>query len=261
MCIIEKNVISWKIMRLAVFFATEESKLSRIFNYMVEFIVTKWRWLLDMPEHVITTDYIQNSKNILNLNFVIFGFIDGTVRQISRPKYNQRIMYGGHKRKHAIKFQAVTLWNGLIGHLSDVYEGKKHDISIFRESAIESCMDVVGARYINEEFFLYGDPAYKLGNHMLSPFTSVNITTEEILFNQQMARYRIIVEWMFGVVVKDWGFIDYAKNMKLYLQPVANQYVVACLLTNFKSCCYGNQAESTYGVPTPTIWEYFNKNN
>ena len=34
-----------------------------------------------------------------------WGFIDGTVRPIARPKRNQRIMFSGHKRVHCIKFQ------------------------------------------------------------------------------------------------------------------------------------------------------------
>ena len=32
------------------------------------------------------------------------GFIDGTVRPISRPEQNQRIVYDGHKRVHGIKY-------------------------------------------------------------------------------------------------------------------------------------------------------------
>lgn len=46
-----------------------------------------------------------------------FGFVDGTVRQISRPGEKQRVMYNGHKRIHRIKFQSVALPNGLIGNL------------------------------------------------------------------------------------------------------------------------------------------------
>ena len=33
-----------------------------------------------------------------------FGFIDGIVCPISRPDENQRIVYDGHKRVHALKF-------------------------------------------------------------------------------------------------------------------------------------------------------------
>ena len=46
-----------------------------------------------------------------------FGFVDGTVRPICRPGENQRMLYNGHKRVHALKFQAVALPNGLIGQL------------------------------------------------------------------------------------------------------------------------------------------------
>ena len=46
-----------------------------------------------------------------------FGFIDGTVRPICRPGENQRTVYNGHKRIHSLKFQSVTLPNGLIGNM------------------------------------------------------------------------------------------------------------------------------------------------
>ena len=39
------------------------------------------------------------------------GFVDGTVRFISRSERVQRILYNGHKRVHAIKFQSVVLPN------------------------------------------------------------------------------------------------------------------------------------------------------
>lgn len=45
------------------------------------------------------------------------GFIDGTVRQICRPGELQRIVYNGHKRVHALKFQSVSLPNGLIANM------------------------------------------------------------------------------------------------------------------------------------------------
>jgi hypothetical protein len=41
------------------------------------------------------------------------GFIDVTVRQICRPCELHRIVYNGHKRVHALKFQSVSLPNGL----------------------------------------------------------------------------------------------------------------------------------------------------
>ena len=43
-----------------------------------------------------------------------FGFIDGTVRLISRPGQLQRIVYNGHKRVHSLKSQCVALRNRII---------------------------------------------------------------------------------------------------------------------------------------------------
>ena len=43
-----------------------------------------------------------------------FGSIDGTIRPITRPEANQRKVYNGHKRVHALKFQSVAIPNGLI---------------------------------------------------------------------------------------------------------------------------------------------------
>ena len=46
-----------------------------------------------------------------------FGFIDGTLRPTVRPGENQRVLYNGDKRVHAIKFQSVVIPNGLIANM------------------------------------------------------------------------------------------------------------------------------------------------
>lgn len=46
-----------------------------------------------------------------------FGFIDGTVRAICGPDENQREVYNGHKKVHGLKFQSVSLPNGMIANL------------------------------------------------------------------------------------------------------------------------------------------------
>ena len=46
-----------------------------------------------------------------------FGFVDGTVRAISRPGHNQRTVYNGHKRIHALKFQSVVVPSGIIANM------------------------------------------------------------------------------------------------------------------------------------------------
>ena len=46
-----------------------------------------------------------------------FGFVDGTVGPNSRPGQHQRIVYNGHKRVHALKFQFVVVPSGIIANL------------------------------------------------------------------------------------------------------------------------------------------------
>ena len=60
-----------------------------------------------------------------------FGFIDGTVRPIARPGENQRVVYNGHKRVHALKFQSVVLPNGLIGNMYGPVGEKFSHVAVF----------------------------------------------------------------------------------------------------------------------------------
>ena len=43
-----------------------------------------------------------------------WAFIDEAVRPVSRAGRNQRVLYNGHKKVHAIKFQSISAPNGLI---------------------------------------------------------------------------------------------------------------------------------------------------
>lgn len=46
-----------------------------------------------------------------------WGLVDGTVRPICCQLQNQRSVYNGHKRVHALKFQSIVTPNGLIANL------------------------------------------------------------------------------------------------------------------------------------------------
>ena len=74
--------------------------------------ITQWNHhLLNLVALSQFADAISNKGAALEN---CFGFIDGTVRPISRPDANQRIVHNGRKRVHALKFQSVALPNGSI---------------------------------------------------------------------------------------------------------------------------------------------------
>lgn len=97
-------------------------ELSMIANTVMDYIysvhghrLSLWNHdLLSPPCLDIYTDAISNKGAALDN---CFGFIDGTIRPICRPTQNQRIVFNGHKRVHSLKFQSVTLPNGLIANL------------------------------------------------------------------------------------------------------------------------------------------------
>ena len=99
-----------------------------------------------------------------------FGFVDGTVRSISRPGKNKKIVYKGHKRVHALKFQSVALPNGLIADLYGPVEGSYHDARMLRESRLLDSLEEVAVSPAGELLCIYGDPAYPLRPNLMCPY-------------------------------------------------------------------------------------------
>ena len=89
-------------------------ELCIITNHVMDLIYNQWSFLLSDFEGrnslspQILTKYAAaiyaKGPPLTNC----WGFIDGTVRPISRPGNNKRALYNGHKRVHAIKFQSVV---------------------------------------------------------------------------------------------------------------------------------------------------------
>lgn len=95
---------------------------SMICNCVVDFIfdshvhrITRWNpQLLDSGSLQMYCDMMFRKGAPLNN---CFGFIDGTVRPVCRTGEQHRVLYNGHKRVHALKFQSVVLPSGMIAHM------------------------------------------------------------------------------------------------------------------------------------------------
>ena len=103
-------------------FGRPVAELSMIYSEVLNFIydahghkLTQWNHDLLNPQSLESYADAISSKGAALEN--CFGFIDGTVRPISRPSENQNIVYNGHKRVHSLKFQPMTIPNGLIANL------------------------------------------------------------------------------------------------------------------------------------------------
>lgn len=95
---------------------------------MVQFLMKEFGHLLRFGGLLLTPEllilYRDKIEAKSGVSTIVIGFIDGTVRGICRPIKYQRSCYNGHKRKHALKFQSVTLPNGLILQMFGPMEGK-----------------------------------------------------------------------------------------------------------------------------------------
>ena len=85
-------------------------ELSLICNQVTDWIynthghkVTRWNHGILNPPLIATYADAVHSKGAALDN--CFSFIDGTVWPISRPMSNQRVVYNGNRRVHALKFQ------------------------------------------------------------------------------------------------------------------------------------------------------------
>jgi len=122
-------------------FARPEPQLCMISNAVMHSIYTSWRHLLmDLDQPWLSRPHLQTFTEVINEKGAAlqncWGFIDGTVRPISRPGRNQRVLYNGHKKVHSIKFQSIATPNGLIANLHGALEGKRHDTSMLAQSRV-----------------------------------------------------------------------------------------------------------------------------
>ena len=106
-------------------FGRSVPEICMISNEVADFIyerhgekITRWNHQLLNPHQLQQYVNAVHQKGAALDN--CFGFVDGTVKAICRPGQMQRIVYNGHKRVHALKYQSLALPNGLIANLLDL---------------------------------------------------------------------------------------------------------------------------------------------
>ena len=107
-------------------------------------------------------------------------------------------------------------------------------------------------------FQVFGDPAYGLGPHIISPFSGAGEHTEEEQeWNAKMLTVHIEVEHGFGIISNLWPFLNAGWKMHLYSSPVPCYYHVGVLLANGINCLHPNQVTQYFNCLPPCLNEYF----
>lgn len=267
--------LSWpnRLSDLHIKFGWKPERVSRTVNTLLVWIHDRWKHLLVFDAERLTPERLVLFTNSIRQNGApletCFGFIDGTLREIARPIYAQEAVYNGWKRKHCLKYQAVVTPDGIIIHLFGPVEGTKHDALVYRESGLSEILENYAHGPDGTNLQLYGDPAYSMNEHLISPYGGAAINEAERNWNKAMSRVRIVVEWCFKEVLQMFTFLDFKRSQKILLSPVGLQYPVAVLLHNAHVCLHRPQISQFFEVEVgddlevpellapPTLEEYF----
>ena len=237
-------------------FGRHQTELSVMVNIMLDDIFEKHKRRLTSIFHPwmdfeTYCDAVYNKGSALNN---VWGFLDGTQGRICRPIKGHKSVFNGHKRIHSLKYQSLMCANGIISHFFGPVEGRRHDSGMYFQSGLD---DQLSELYDLKQIAIYGDSAYAFRRYLITPFKGAALTRLQTDFNTNMASVRESVEWGFSKMCTLFAFIDYHKNNKVYLQPVAKYYLVAALLTNAHTCLYSSQVSQYFGIDPPTLSDYF----
>lgn len=171
------------------------------------------------------------------------------------PPLVARITYKAQPKVVLIVFQSVHAPNGLIANLFGPIEGRRHDAFMLGESGLSDKLRRF-QKPNGEPYVIYGDPAYGITRNVLAPFRGAHLTDDQKEFNSQMSKVRTSVEWGFGKIIQYFAYLDFKKNLKVLLQPVAKFYLVGAILTNCHTCLYGSLTSTFFELDPPLLETY-----
>jgi hypothetical protein len=237
----------------------ELSCCSRIFNQVLNFLYQKFGNKLNFEQQLVMMNLDAYASAISNkcgraLDHC-FGFIDGTVHPICRPVKFQKSVWSGHKRVHGLKFQSVILPDGLFGSLFGPVEGRRHDVTLLKESGLVSMFSNLP---FLEGYYVFGDMGYTNNRWILSPVKGIHLDGNQAKWNKLCRHVRIVVEWSFGNLQSKWSHLMFKPSMKVFLVPTAKMYLVAGFLCNVHNCIYPNQVSQYFGLEPPALESYLN---
>jgi hypothetical protein len=254
-----------KVRSLELFFGYRESTVSEATHWVLYHIYKNWDFLLDdfaspLQKKHLSTDRLKLFARKIHESGApldcCWGFIDCTIRAISRPSKHQQDLYNGYKHMHALKYSAVKSPDGLIYHLHGPFEGRRNDNALLQDSKLLDRCKIYAS---DNGFYLYGDAAYPLSHSIISPYDGANPSQEEKAFNTAMGSFREVVEWGFADVLRLWSALDFTPSQRLFQCAPGMQYRVATILTNIWICLYGSNTSLYFNCCPPRLEDYLQK--
>lgn len=120
-------------------FGRSRSWCSSVFTDAILYLYRRWQAPLHWNEAFFSRERIQAYGEAIERRGggdCYWGYIDGTIVQISRPDEHQRIWYSGYKHLHCFKYQCIVTPDGLIASAAGPYVGKRADAWMVRDSGL-----------------------------------------------------------------------------------------------------------------------------
>lgn len=167
------------------------------------------------------------------------GAIDVRHIVIIQPR-NSGSMYFNYKNFFSITLQGVV--DGKYRFISiDVGGyGHQHDSATFRTSKFFAALqrnimkipkaDQLSNSTVSVSYFLIGDGAYPLMQHLQKPYPGQNLSITERAFNKRLLRARLVVECAFGKLCQKWRI--FYKTLQCFPEKAVLIAKCACILHN-----------------------------
>jgi hypothetical protein len=242
-------------------FRSSTARMSRVICQLRRILYEKFSRSLQSPRTLTIQELKRFGCAIWKRSGVCthtFGFIDGTVRPISKPGFFQQAVYNGKDRVHALKYQAVVTPDGMFLQLCGPWPGSRHDMHMLNQSRLKEYIQSLPRDESGRPFVVYADQGYAEWPGVIeTPFFDGAVNAMHEIHNQAMASSRIAVEWAFGDLVSQWASLDMKRLQQLLgRRKIGQVYLVSGLLSNFLNCFQPNKCAQYFGVEPPSVEVY-----
>lgn len=225
----------------------------------------KWRHLLWPGDVTRIRQNLHRWKEIVSRSLGVdlrdpldvFGFIDGTNREICKPIgpfIRQLAVWDGHHNMPALGYLGLNSPDGLFVLFNGPYVGWVNDHTMMMLTRLSEML-TDGWYLDGQQGLVYGDLGFHRGPGILTGVRE-NEKGRERGINHVMNSDRVSVEWGFGGVVNQFRMHSFTPLQKPLLSRIAIWYLDSVLLTNCQICMYGSEAAGHFDCQPPSLSEY-----
>lgn len=149
------------------------------------------------------------------------------------------MLYKKHKKKQAIKLQAITTPDGLFHHLHGPEIGHTHDMYMYALSGVDNRFAHILETY-GKQYIVFGDSGYSWRVFLKIPFTGASLAATQRAFSKAMVKVRITALRSVMQLKRLWRLTGVNRKMRLGEMPAELIYRAVVVLTNLQNCISPN---------------------